>query len=111
MNKESALEILIRCVVKGQSNGVFSIRDSSSLYDIILHLRGTKTNDEFVEKDCFMSLTRAVIASHTKGVFALEESSIIDKTIKWLSENDLIDVEDGLPKKEKLEMVPEEKEV
>jgi hypothetical protein len=96
MDQKTVLELLIRCVVKGQANGVFSIKDASSLYDIILHLKETKVNEEFNEKDCYASLVRAVVLSHSKGVYTLEEASVIDKVIVWLSDNGLVVVQDPL---------------
>ena len=109
MDKQSALETLIRCVVRGQSQGVFSIKDSSAMYDIILHLRGTKVNETFEENACFSSLVRAVILSHSKGVYSLEESSVIDKTIQFLADEGLVVLDEPQPKK--LETIEEEEVV
>lgn len=97
MDKQSVLEVLVRCVVKGQSAGVYSIKDSSGLYDIILHLRGVKKSDTIKEDVGFTSLVRAVVAAHGRGVYTLEESSVIDKTISWLADEKIIVLEDKLP--------------
>jgi hypothetical protein len=74
LTKETALEILVRCINIAQLKGAFSIKDGAFLYRII-------KKDE--EKD-YDALTRAVIIANGKGCYTLEEAAIIDDVVTFL---------------------------
>jgi hypothetical protein len=93
LNEKKCLEILVRCIVKGQTKGVFSIKDASLLYKIINHLSENKKDEELEKsgkKNVYDALGKGVILAHDKGVFTLDESAVIDQIFEWLVENDII---------------------
>ena len=97
IDKKTAIETMIRCVVVAQSKGVYTIKDGALLYKVILFLRGGEDKD-LEEKNATDALVRAVVLGNSKGVYTLEEISLINKVIIFLSENNLITTEQ--PKEE-----------
>jgi hypothetical protein len=84
ITKKTGVETLIRCIVLGQSKGVFTIKDAAVLYRIVLFLRGGE--DDLDEKKSISLLVGAVTLANSKGCYTLEEVSLIDKVINFLEE-------------------------
>lgn len=89
LDKKSAVETLIRCVVVGQSKGTYNIKDAALMYRVITFLRGGE-DKELEEKNATDALVRAVVLSNSRGAYTLEEAALIDKVVTFLEENGFI---------------------
>lgn len=106
LDKKSSIETLIRCCVVGQNKGAYTIRDASTIYRIVLFLRGG-VDEGLEEKTALDALVSAVVLGNSKGAFNLEEAATIDKVVTFLAENDFITVADK-PKPETPVTEPEQ---
>ena len=107
IDKKTAIEILIRCVVTAQKSGAYTIKDGALLYKVILFLRGGEDKD-LEEKNATDALVRAVVLGNSKGAYILEEAALINKIVIFLSENNLITTEkpkEEQPKEEQSKVV------
>ncbi len=86
LTKDSVTEILIRCVVAGQSKGAFSIKDASFLYKVVTQVKeeGGRT------KENYDALVRAVVVANGKGTYALEEAALIERVVEFLEKEGMI---------------------
>ncbi len=86
LTKESVTEILIRCVVAGQSKGAYSIKDASFLYKAVTQIK----EDKGRTKENYDALVRAVVVANGKGTYALEEAALIEKVVEFLDKEGMI---------------------
>lgn len=84
--KDNVTEILVRYLAVAQSKGVFSIKDASFLYKITTEI--SKETDNVKEK--YDAIIRAIIISHGKGCYTLEEASLFEEIVKFLENEDLV---------------------
>lgn len=86
LTKDSVTEILIRCVVAGQTKGAYSIKDASFLYKVVNQVKEEKGKT----KENYDALVRAVVVANGKGAYSLEEAALIEKVVEFLDKEGMI---------------------
>lgn len=86
ITKDSATEVLIRCVVAGQSKGAYSIKDASFLYKVVTQVKEEKGRT----KENYDAIVRAVVVANGKGTFGLEEAALIERVVDFLDNENMI---------------------
>jgi len=87
LNHENSLELLKKYLNIGYSRvKCFSIQDGAELYRLLRILKNNQCVEENVdERKAYKTLFKALDIANSLGAYSLDDSSIIDKVITFLS--------------------------
>lgn len=88
LTKDTATEILVKCVHLGQSKGAYSIKDAAFLHKVTVEVKEEKGRI----LPNYEALIKATIVANGKGAYNLEDAALIEQVVSFLEKEKLVTV-------------------